>query len=903
MIEKSPTGLTRVPYEGPLNARLVVVGESPAEEELALGRPFVGRAGRVLDSVLQQAGISRPTIRILNAVPARAPGDKFDQHHPEDVAWGRALLDAELARARAAGARLIMPLGNNPLEWLAPRLPFPPRWNDDDAPDEPRGRITSWRGSLFPLGDEPTDLVSYGRSCVDRPGAWVMPSYHPAALARQWDWHPLAVIDFKRANSFLAGTWEWPRARKWFVNDYAQLDRFVDQVLIGRPDAKGVPQGEHLVAIDTEMSPYPIVALVSEWEVHAFEWDGRARPALTRLLTSPWVLKVAHNAGHDWTWLRETVGIETQWPSVDTSGLAHILDNSLPRNLSPGIATRFTSWPYHKWLVDTEPKHYCGVDTAVCFDAYWSQIKMLGPRRLMEVADHDHKLHKHLLRMQWRGVLVDEEARARAFKQVKRELAAVRWQWRKLARVVVREKIDKFTKPHLFRKLVKCPCCGGGKVQAAHCWRCGGLEKKPKNRGDYGPAAAKVVGEKPKTVAQLRDRLPSCRRCGGGTKVLQWLSLVGEKKASAQKVADVLYRGLGIRPRKYKGVETIRADQLDGLRSEHPLVELYCQMADLAAQQTTMDRLSPDVRTGRTHTVLDPWGTDSGRTASREGLVQKGTNLQNLEVRYRYVLRADPGYLMVAPDKAQIEGRTIAAASGDLVMKRVYFEEPVVWEGHPKHGTIDAHIKVVQAYMRVCGKQISRDQAKRQTYAMFFGVTPTQLAIELNAEFVRKGEGAQVTTVDTQRVLDYLWGLFSGVRAWHDRLFREVYDTRRCTSPTGRVRTWNGYVRANKREARQGWLLKNEVMKEIRSFPAQDMAAWVLAEDLEELDLRARKLVTPLLHVHDELVVQIPSTPGRIVDEACEAIKTCMTRTKWGMEFPVDNINPAPNWLAAKGKG
>lgn len=54
--------------EGPPNARLVLVGEQPGDEEDLQGRPFVGPAGRLLDQLLEEAGIDRKSVYVTNAV-------------------------------------------------------------------------------------------------------------------------------------------------------------------------------------------------------------------------------------------------------------------------------------------------------------------------------------------------------------------------------------------------------------------------------------------------------------------------------------------------------------------------------------------------------------------------------------------------------------------------------------------------------------------------------------------------------------------------------------------------------------------------------------------------------------------------------------------------------------------
>lgn len=54
--------------EGPLDARIVFVGEQPGDQEDLAGRPFVGPAGAVFDAALEKAGIDRSSVYVTNAV-------------------------------------------------------------------------------------------------------------------------------------------------------------------------------------------------------------------------------------------------------------------------------------------------------------------------------------------------------------------------------------------------------------------------------------------------------------------------------------------------------------------------------------------------------------------------------------------------------------------------------------------------------------------------------------------------------------------------------------------------------------------------------------------------------------------------------------------------------------------
>lgn len=57
-----------VPGAGPASARILIVGEQPGDQEDLRGQPFVGPAGKVLDTALQQAGLGREDVYVTNAV-------------------------------------------------------------------------------------------------------------------------------------------------------------------------------------------------------------------------------------------------------------------------------------------------------------------------------------------------------------------------------------------------------------------------------------------------------------------------------------------------------------------------------------------------------------------------------------------------------------------------------------------------------------------------------------------------------------------------------------------------------------------------------------------------------------------------------------------------------------------
>lgn len=99
--------------EGDACAGLMLVGEGPGETEDQLGRPFVGRAGALLERMLGAIGLAREDVYIANTVKCRPTvagprGPRNRAPEPEEMANCRPFLDAQIAILRP---RVILALG------------------------------------------------------------------------------------------------------------------------------------------------------------------------------------------------------------------------------------------------------------------------------------------------------------------------------------------------------------------------------------------------------------------------------------------------------------------------------------------------------------------------------------------------------------------------------------------------------------------------------------------------------------------------------------------------------------------------------------------------------------------------------------------------------------------------
>lgn len=74
--ELGSSRINPVPGEGNPDARIVFVGEGPGADEDAQGRPFVGRAGQLLDKMIKGMGLKRSDVYICNIIKCRPPNNR-----------------------------------------------------------------------------------------------------------------------------------------------------------------------------------------------------------------------------------------------------------------------------------------------------------------------------------------------------------------------------------------------------------------------------------------------------------------------------------------------------------------------------------------------------------------------------------------------------------------------------------------------------------------------------------------------------------------------------------------------------------------------------------------------------------------------------------------------------------
>ena len=104
-----------VPGEGPLDAKVMLVGQNPGAEEDKTGRPFVGRAGKFLNKVLAKNGFNREDLFITNIVKHTSPKNR--KPLPDEIAACAPYLEEHI---KIIKPKIVVLMGT--VAWQAPRV-------------------------------------------------------------------------------------------------------------------------------------------------------------------------------------------------------------------------------------------------------------------------------------------------------------------------------------------------------------------------------------------------------------------------------------------------------------------------------------------------------------------------------------------------------------------------------------------------------------------------------------------------------------------------------------------------------------------------------------------------------------------------------------------------------------
>lgn len=147
--------------EGNIDNKIMLIGEGPGANEDRLGRPFVGRAGKLMDKILDAVNLKREDLYITNVIKCRPPGNRVPNQNEFEACVSILRAEIELIEPK-----VIVTLGSTATKYLI----------------DPEESITNVRGKWFKRGD-----------------IFFLPTFHPAYLLRnenmkKYSWHDFKLI-------------------------------------------------------------------------------------------------------------------------------------------------------------------------------------------------------------------------------------------------------------------------------------------------------------------------------------------------------------------------------------------------------------------------------------------------------------------------------------------------------------------------------------------------------------------------------------------------------------------------------------------------------------------------------------------------------------------------------------
>lgn len=377
---------------GPLHAKIMLVGEAPGLEESRSGIPFVGSSGKILNYILQDAGVDRAACRITNVVNVRPPGNNFGVFYEDK---SKRIPTAELLRHRqrlykeveSTNPNVIVAIGAEALKALTPHQ-----------------YITKWRGSII--------ATNHGK---------VIPTIHPAAVMRNWGVRPVVVFDFQRVAAEASFPEVKTTNREFILNPsfdqvVEECSRLMKSEYIAfdiETTREGWPKQIKCIGFSDSSTSAICIPLADKFGGNYWnnpETEGAVWQLIAEVLKSK-AKKIAQNAQFDVSIL-SYAGVPVNNLALDTMIMHHTLHPELPKGLD-FLCSVYTNQVYYKSLVRQDLWRYNCLDAVITYEVAMVLLKELDDFGTKDFYfRHVHPMIDPIIDIQHRGVRVDKTLRS-----------------------------------------------------------------------------------------------------------------------------------------------------------------------------------------------------------------------------------------------------------------------------------------------------------------------------------------------------------------------------------------------------------------------------------------------------------------------------------------------------------
>lgn len=401
---------------GKPDANIMLVGEAPGEHEIDKGYPFANPqgAGGMLESILP---FPREDCYLTNTTPFRPPNnqiEKFITRNPRtgeisytnEISLGIQELEDQIDHVKPD---TIITLGNSPLWALTGE------WG-----------ISKWRGSML---------------LHERTGTKILPTYHPAAILRQFQWKWIAQHDLKTAANWLKKPWPYPDYDFVVAPSFPTVMEYLARI------QTGISYRPYKISVDIETSNLDISCIgfgFSPTEAicipftksgnnpnyWTYQEELEIVKQIKEILEHPNSIIVGQNFDYDRQYLARCWGINSKLDR-DTMTYHHTLFSQLPKGLD-FLSSMYCE--FHKYWKDesktrgevkAEDRDFWTYNCKDCVATYEVDD------RLVEIWDKQENkyplefqmsLHDPVLRMTLKGVKIDKERQRKLASQIRERM-------------------------------------------------------------------------------------------------------------------------------------------------------------------------------------------------------------------------------------------------------------------------------------------------------------------------------------------------------------------------------------------------------------------------------------------------------------------------------------------------
>lgn len=418
----------KVGGHGPAKADIVIVGEAPGFDEEMQGKPFVGASGKLLDTLLREAGIRRADCYVTNVCKYRPPGNDIGEWLTDNKRTGKKnewtcingryahpLIEEGLSElydeVAVRSPKIVVGLGNTAL-WA-----FTGEWG-----------ITDWRGSEIVIATEDAQTL-WGTAFV--------PTLHPAGVLRSWPTrahlaHDLACRVARRLRARPAAI---PAYSFNTAPTLAEVSAFLrDEVgPLGEAAVDVETSRGRIVCVGIALSSTRALCIPFIHEGYGAYWSASEQTTVVEMLrcSLPNIRIIGQNFNYDASYFYDNFGMPLA-VAHDTKIAQNVLFPGTPANLA-FLSSMYCD--YHCYWKDDHRDWqnlkdfdrlftYNCRDVCATYEVAQAQRKALAHANLEAQFAERMRYDAYVFRMQQRGLLRSPEATQRLEAEVQEKLEA-----------------------------------------------------------------------------------------------------------------------------------------------------------------------------------------------------------------------------------------------------------------------------------------------------------------------------------------------------------------------------------------------------------------------------------------------------------------------------------------------